>query len=306
MSPLYKHHADQASEARRIYVDSLSPTDDAVDWHSAIREARSLLINALRASDCLMKVDRALLESGAHMLAFRHMTAPPISQDQFELACSVWKKGSEKPRARKIKPDVAVAVSVSFASRCSHSLAPWVAESRAPRITEIKKLLWSVAPLLANQQVATLQRNRAAGVQEGALVALLLRKGWTRLPASPLDTRGTLPERHFMHKTRFATASAAPQEVDVAIGLKQSLVLATECKVSNDATNSIKRVNDVLKKAKAWKDHWGSFVKTAALLQGVIAPKDVYRLLDEGVEVFWSHDLPQFEQWIDERLTASM
>ena len=74
-----------------------------------------------------------------------------------------------------------------------------------------------------------------------------------------------------------------------------------ECKVSNDETNSVKRVNDVLKKATAWKDHWGNFVKTAALLQGVIAPKDVDRLIDGGVEVFWSHDLATFEAWIDSR-----
>ncbi len=100
-----------------------------------------------------------------------------------------------------------------------------------------------------------------------------------------------------MHKTRFATANE-PQEVDVALGLNGSVVLAMECKVSNDPTNSVKRINDVLKKATAWKTHWGNFVKPAALLQGVIAERDVMRLLDENVEVFWSHDLGRFEEWI--------
>ncbi len=103
---------------------------------------------------------------------------------------------------------------------------------------------------------------------------------------------------HYMHKTRFATATTRPQEVDIALGLKSTIVLAMECKVTNDETNSIKRVNDVLKKAHAWKDHWGSFVKTAAVLQGVIAEKDVMRLLDSSVEVFWSHDLPHLEHWL--------
>ena len=103
-----------------------------------------------------------------------------------------------------------------------------------------------------------------------------------------------------MHKTRFATATATPQEVDVALGLPNTVVLAMECKVSNDETNSVKRVNDVLKKAHAWKAHWGSFVRTAAVLQGVIAAKDVMRLLDDGVEVFWSHDLTRFEHWLSQ------
>jgi len=50
------------------------------------------------------------------------------------------------------------------------------------------------------------------------------------------------------------------------------------------------------------KDHWGSFVVTAALLQGVIAPKDVQRLSDANVKVFWSHDLSHFMAWLDAQL----
>lgn len=75
-----------------------------------------------------------------------------------------------------------------------------------------------------------------------------------------------------------------------------------ECKVTNDDLNSIKRVNDVLKKATAWKIHWGNFVETAALLQGVIKAADVSRLEEAGVHVFWSHDLAAFEAWLATRL----
>ena len=106
-----------------------------------------------------------------------------------------------------------------------------------------------------------------------------------------------------MHKTRFATKTR-PQEVDVACGLKGTFVLAMECKVTNDETNSVKRVNDVLKKATAWHDHWGSFVRTAAVLEGVVAPKDVQRLTDAKVEVFWSHDLEEFRKWLSAALDA--
>ena len=50
-----------------------------------------------------------------------------------------------------------------------------------------------------------------------------------------------------MHKTRFA-AKTRPQEVDIACGLQGTFVLAIECKVTNDETNSVKRINDVLKR----------------------------------------------------------
>jgi hypothetical protein len=77
-----------------------------------------------------------------------------------------------------------------------------------------------------------------------------------------------------------------------------------ECKVTNDETNSVKRINDILKKATAWKTHWGSFVKTAALLEGVISAKDVERLTDHKVHVFWSHDLDAFSTWLDSQLAG--
>ena len=130
------------------------------------------------------------------------------------------------------------------------------------------------------------------------MVAMLQGEGWKKLPSKLIDTRATVPPKTFMHKTRFATATTAHQEVDIACGLNRSYVVALECKVTNDETNSVKRVNDVLKKATAWKTHWGSFVMPAALLQGVIAPKDVQRLTDAGVQVFWSHDLDEFRNWL--------
>jgi len=44
----------------------------------------------------------------------------------------------------------------------------------------------------------------------------------------------------------------------------------------------------------------GNFVVTGALLQGVFSPKEPRRLLDEGVEIFWSHRLEDLEEWLRE------
>ena len=141
------------------------------------------------------------------------------------------------------------------------------------------------------------QRGRMSADQEGALVALLNQRGWGRQTGGLISNLTDVKLQHYLHKARFATKTR-PQEVDIACGLPGTVVLAMECKVTNDETNSVKRINDVLKKAAAWQAHWGSFVKTAALLQGVIAFKDVERLLEGNVEVFWSHDLNAFEAWL--------
>ncbi len=292
-----EYHAEQAAKARVIYMSSRDPELDAGDWHAAIRDARAAISAALRASDYLRDVPGAILGSGEHSRVIRHILAPPLSRDQFAICYPGWSKSSEKAGARPPSESTAAAVSKAVSERRWESLTPWIESGRKPTRRELERVYWAIGTLIANQQFATVQRNRAANKQEQEVVSILLQRGWTRMPSSIRDTRASLPPRHFMHKTRFATANE-PQEVDVALGLDGSVVLAMECKVSNDPTNSVKRINDVLKKATAWKTHWGNFVKPAALLQGVIAERDVMRLVDDNVEVFWSHDLARFEEWI--------
>lgn len=294
-------HAAHAAKAKQLYLDARDPNEGAADWSLALSEARTALWKALRASEYLSDVAKALKVSGSHMLALRHFLAPPISQDQFKLLCPDWSKGSEKSGSA-VKDLSADIVASTFLQWRDRSLTRWLDANRKPTGAEVREVLLALAPLIAAQNVATARRNRLAAKQEQAVTDLLESKGWTRLPSRLIDTRASVPERHFMHKTRFATATTTPQEVDVACGLRDTVVLAMECKVTNDETNSIKRVNDILKKAEAWKTHWGSFVVTAALLEGVIGAKDVERLIDHKVHVFWSHDLPTFSVWLDTQL----
>ena len=290
-----------AELSKDIYLDTTDPAGEASDWRSAIAQARSIAEAALTASDDLRNIDVALLDSGAHMAAFRHLLAPPKSQDQFKLLCPAWSKASEKS-GRPVRENVVVDVAAAIEAWIDTSIVPWRPAGRRPTATERSLVVERIVSFIAPKATDTAKRNRLASVQEQAVIDLLLGNGWTRVPSAQIDGRGMLAARHFMHKTRFATATTAAQEVDVACGLRGSVVAAMECKVTNDATNSVKRINDVLKKATAWKNHYGSFVETAALLQGVIAPKDVQRLTDEGVHVFWSHDLHAFETWVESRV----
>lgn len=284
--------------ARAIYIQSRTPAQDVSDWSAALRSARVQIAGLLRASAYLTDIPAALQKNGGHTLVLRHLLAPPISQDQFSLICAEWRKSGEKS-GRPMPQVEADCVTATFHTRRSPSLTTWLDRNRNPTTRELRRVFFAVAPLIASQQVQTIQRNGAAAAQEGAVVKMLEARGWKKLPAKSIDTLGALPFKHFSHKTRFATKSLTPQEVDLALGLQGTVVLAMECKVSNDGTNSVKRVNDVIKKATAWKDHWGNFVRTAALLQGVIEVKDVNRLLDQDIEVFWSHDLGAFETWLD-------
>jgi hypothetical protein len=142
----------------------------------------------------------------------------------------------------------------------------------------------------------------AAREQQDAVANLLGNLGFERVSLGLVDEPGSLRERCFACATKFATGDGSAHEVDVAVGLPKRTILAIECKVSNDATNSVKRVNDVLKKAAAWKRQWGRFVVTGALLQGVFSEKEPRRLIDNEVEVFWSHRIDLLAVWVRARL----
>jgi hypothetical protein len=297
---LNSFHREACAQSRQRYLDSRDPEQAALDWQEALHEARTIVANALRASDNLRDVATALTASGRHMLAFRQLLSPPLSQDQFKLICPDWLKGSEKS-GRPLPADAARAVAEAVHRWRSRRLTPWIEAERAPAASEVDSLLLAAATLIALQQLSTARRNRIAREQEEAVTALLTEMGWQRLPSRLIDQRAQVPAKHFMHKSRFASGPNENQEVDIACGLGGTVVLAMECKVTNDETNSVKRVNDVLKKAAAWKHHWGNFVQPAAMLQGVLKPEDVQRLLDGGVQVFWSHRLDVFAEWIQER-----
>jgi len=294
-------HVANSKKAKQLYIASRNAASGADDWHFKLREARAIITAALRASNYLRNVSRALEENGGHMRVFRHFMAPPTSQDQFKLLCDGWQKAKENGGS-SLTPVKAAEAAKVFLEWKDVSIGRWLDDGREPTRAEVRSILLRIAPLIASQDLATWKRNQLANQQEQEIVELLVSKGWTKLPSSLIDMRAAVSTKHFMHKTRFATKTTAPQEVDIACGLKNSYVMAMECKVTNDETNSVKRVNDIIKKANAWKEHWGSFVETAALLQGVIAAKDVQRLADNGVVVFWSHDLAAFSAWLDTRV----
>jgi hypothetical protein len=292
------HHQHEAEVAAANYVAELTTNQAAADWHTANVKARREVVAALRSSACLADVAASIQASGAHIRVFRHMLAPPISQDQFKLLCPTYPKSTENSGG-PVDQATAASVAAAIDKARNKRLTRWLDRGGPPRPVEVRELIHAVSPLLSQQIVATVRRNRLSAAQEGAVVAMLQSKGWTRMTSALIQTLSTVPAKHFMHKTKFATGTQ-PQEVDVACGLGKDVVLAMECKVTNDKTNSVKRINDVLKKATAWQAHYGGFVHSAALLQGVIAYKDVHRLLDANVKVFWSHKLSDFGDWLDE------
>lgn len=294
-------HRDFCKEAADYYLAERNATSDAEDWKFARWEARRMIVDLLRESSGLADVQAALIISGRHMTVLRHLLAPPVSQDQFRLLANTWPKATEK-NGKPLKAVSAAQISTLFEERRDKRLTPWLTAQRAPRMAELLATLGAIAPLIANQRIATARRNRLAVRQEQNTISSLELRGWKRQQSRLITKGGALDQRQFWHKARFKSGKKENQEIDIACGLGETYVVAVECKVTNDETNSIKRMNDILKKATAWRAQWGEYVIPAAILEGNIKFSDVDRLLDAQIEVFWSHRLNTFADWLETNL----
>ena len=286
--------AAQCREAKERYQKSLDPEILQPAWREAVDRSLEQLESLLGASENLRDIEAALADSGRHVRALRHLLSPPLSQDQFKLACPEWPKSSEKS---------GVPIRGKQARQVAQRITDWLDPEFATAVESGGEIeLLGAAYLMARQEYETVRRNRLAAKQEGDACAVLDDLGFCRASAKFIDEPGAVGEKEYLLTTRFATADGSSHEVDIAVGLPKRMILAVECKVSNDATNSIKRTNDVMKKSEAWKRQWGKFVKTGALLQGVFKETEVARMLDSDIVVFWSHDLDSFSAWVQAQL----
>jgi hypothetical protein len=290
-------HQEYRREAEERYKFALNPNIETKVWSECLQKAAAEVEEVLAATNNLKQLPEALKRSGRYTRTLRFLTGPPLSQDQFQLACPDWRKSNEKT-GRPLSDASAAGFEMTFRA--------WVDGARTKFLDnpiERAKAVQSTAILIAQQEFATRKRMRLAGVQEEMASTILTDLGFTRISIGFVDQPGSLEERQFARACQFATADGSSHEVDLAIGLSGRRILALECKVSNDKTNSVKRVNDVLKKAAAWRSQWGKFVITGALLEGVLSEKEPRRLLEAEVEVFWSHRPELFREWLESEIT---
>ena len=91
------------------------------------------------------------------------------------------------------------------------------------------------------------------------------------------------------------------RKADIIVGLHDGRIMAIECKVSNSAINSVKRLNnDAASKAEEWREDFGTAqIVPAAVLSGVYKLHNLENAQRRGLTLFWSHDLPELITWIE-------
>lgn len=247
-----------------------------------------------QTSDLNTLSTNAQLVNDADMLhAMRYLMGPPISGDDLQTVAQV----RLSPAALRTNSTSRDQVVASVLVGLDLNRFPWVGAARVA--TEIERVsgAHATAALMATQLIATARRNEGKTLQEQKVKDALIAAGFQEVHTRVVRTLVDAPGRgEFCGESLFGQKKA-----DIVVRLWDDRVMPLECKVSNSATNSVKRLNgDAAAKADVWLRDFGRLqVVPSAVVAGVFNVKNLREAQANGLTVWWSHDLKELTDWIE-------
>lgn len=264
---------------------------DAFDRYQGFVEdllETSIDLTALESTAIDILTDRQLLET------FRYLAGPPLSADDLKtLSDAVLSR-----RRLEADPEMVRRIVEVVKTSLDRRRFPWVSEGREPTEGEKAAAVLASAALMATSRVGTSRRVEGKETQELLVEKTLLNAGLNRVPPRTMPTLS-----HASGPGEFCRESLlGPRKADLVVGLWDQRVMAIECKVSNSAVNSVKRLNnDAAAKAETWLRDFGRVqVVPTAVLSGVYKPHNLTNAQERGLTLFWAHNLDALVAWIAE------
>lgn len=255
------------------------------DWEDLLGLTGDL--TRLRQSALEILTHRRLLE------AFRYLPGPIISADDLKTRA----EAALSPARLRQDPAMAERVAETVLQGLDRRRFPWILENRQPRPAERKAAILASAVLMANSRVSTQRRSEGRSNQERAVEEKLLEGGLELVPRRPVTLLTHAPSPgEFCRESLLGTSRA-----DFLITLWDGRVMPVECKVSNSAVNSVKRLNrEAAGKAEQWTRSFGKDqVVPGAVLSGVYDLRNLEDAQNRGLTLFWGHDLQAMVAWIE-------
>lgn len=223
----------------------------------------------------------------------RYLAGPPISTDDLKVLADAT---SITPKRLQAEPEVADRIISVVLEGLDRRRFPWVTEGREPDEIERYAAVVATASMMATQRLGTNRRNEGKTKQERQVEDALLGVGLVEVPRRHVQTAADLPGRgEFCGESRLGNRKA-----DFILRLWDHRVMPIECKVSNSATNSVKRLNnDAAAKAEVWRRDFGATqIVPCAVLSGVYKLHNLQDAQDRGLVLFWAHRLEELADWI--------
>jgi XamI restriction endonuclease len=261
----------------------------------AFDEFHSVVEDLLETTVDLTRLDATALEvlcDERLALAFRYLAGPMVSADDLRtLADAVL----SPQRLRKDPKMVARIVDV-IRTGLDQRRFVWMHEERAAEEHERAAAVLATASLIAHSRTSTGRRNEGKANQERAVAARLTAAGLVLAPRRDIHTLRQSPEPgQFCLESKLGTRKA-----DLIATVWDGRVVPIECKVSNSATNSVKRLNnDAAVKAGSWREDFGATqVVPVAVLSGVYKLHNLVDAQSRGLALIWSHKLDALVKWM--------
>lgn len=225
--------------------------------------------------------------------ALRYLAGPPVSEDDLRLLAGLSAAGS--PRAGNDEQALA-AVRDVLDRLLDPFRFPWIVERRPASDEERRAAALASSILLAAQRLETARRMSGKEAQESLVAAFLESIGYAAVAPSRVRTLLEGPAAGQYSRE----CLLGDRKADLLVRLGDTRLLAIECKVSNSAINSVKRVNnDAAAKAEYWLGEFGrAQIVTAAVLSGVFKVHNLVQAQQRGLALFWAHDLASLGRFI--------
>ena len=288
--------AETATSAGQFRAARLAATDSWATHYNQARDKFKMLFRKLDdlSPDEITEEDLADAYGLGLGEALRYLAGPPISEDDLQVIANV---ESIKPGFLRKNPDALRKVfEVIFRVIDPHRF-PWIEAGTAPSKQQRDAAMLASSVLLAAQRVATERRNEGKESQETMVKSYLSGLGFIEVPAETIHTIVKGPQ----NMQFCAECQLGERKADVVVRLHDTRLMAIECKVSNSATNSVKRLNnDAAVKAGYWIEQFGTAqVVPAAALSGVFKVLNLEQAQARGLALFWSHDLGKLGTFIE-------
>jgi hypothetical protein len=245
----------------------------------------------------LTELDEPLLEALTDptlLDTVRYLAGPPISSDDLKILAEAETLSPSKLRA---DPVLARRLTEVVLVSLDRRRFPWVREEREPTDAERATAVIASSALMATQRAGTARRHQGKNTQEQQVAEALRSSGFVRAAPRPVETISHAPDiGQYSGET-----VVVGRKADFVVRLWDGRVMPIECKVSNSALNSVKRLNnDAAVKAEVWRTDLGRRnVVPTAVLGGVYNLRNLEDAQNRGLTLFWAHALDAMAAWIE-------
>jgi len=258
----------------------------------AFEDARPIVARLFAQTQDLLNLATAASHEEASLNdALRYLFGPPLSKDDL---ATLTKNLHSELTTKNNSNQAILALVQKFIDPFRF---PWLKTGAQPSPAARQAAIDWTTSLWAVERCRTRRRMESSKAQE-RLVRQMLGRECQLVETQGIRAISALDEierGHFAGETILANAKA-----DVVVRLKDGRVLAIECKVSNSAINSVKRLNrETVGKAEKWRTRYGLQVITAAVLAGVFKVGDLLEAQQAGVAIFWEHDLAPLRDFVN-------